>query len=81
MLTPLRITGAVIAVAALVGGSGANALAAADPATFGQHVSACARMSLGQRTDPPSVTCDHDGMAMTFANFGEMVLHMKTHPG
>ena len=81
MLSPLRLFAAAIAIAALAGGSAASAVAAEDPATFGQQVATCAQTSLGQRTSPPSLTCSHDGMAMTFANFGEMVLHMKAHHG
>ena len=79
MLKP-RLVGAAVAGAALAGGSAASAVAADRPATFGQDVSMCAQ-SLGQRTSPPSVTCSHDGTAMTFANLGEMVLHMKAHHG
>ena len=55
----------------------ASALAAAPAAAAGpgSHISDCARMALGQRADVPSVTCEHDGMTMTFANFGQMVVH------
>ena len=81
MLSPLRLVGVAVAVAALAGGSAASAVAAEDPATFGQQVAMCAQTSLGQRTNPPTITCNHDGMTMTFANFGEMVLHMKAHHG
>ena len=80
MLKPLRLVGAAVAVAALAGGSAASAGAADGPDTFGQDVAMCAQ-SLGQRTSPPSLTCGHDGTTMTFANFGEMVLHMKAHHG
>ena len=66
------VLGATLALAA---GSAGGALA---DNTFGQHVAACAHGSLGQRADPPSVTCTHDGMRMTFANFGEMVRHMRS---
>ena len=37
----------------------------------------CAQTSLDQRDNPPTVTCTHDGMTMTFATFGEMVQHMQ----
>ena len=56
-------------------GLSATALAADEP--FGQHVSMCAQMSLGQRDNAPQVTCTHDGITMTFANFGAMVQHMR----
>ena len=35
----------------------------------------------GSAHEPAELTCSHDGMTMTFANFGEMVLHMKAHDG
>ena len=49
--------------------------------SFGQHVATCAQMHLGQRDNPPAVTCTHDGMTMTFANFGAMVQHMRAMHG
>jgi len=48
--------------------------AAAEP--FGQHVAMCAHQ-LGARANAPAVSCSHDGMTMTFANFGAMVEHMR----
>ncbi len=70
--------GAALALAASLGGS---ALAADDPPSFGKHVSTCAREALGDRSNPPAVTCTHDGMSMPFANFGEMVQHLRAmHP-
>ena len=36
-------------------------------------------MSLGKRANPPEVTCSHDGHVHVFANFGEMVQHMREH--
>ncbi len=56
-------------------------LAIATPASavadsFGQHVAMCAH-ELGQRADAPAATCTHDGMTMTFVNFGSMVKHMR----
>jgi len=68
---------AAIAAVAVAGVFGANALADEHPSTFGRHVAMCAHASLGQRAAPPAVTCTHEGMTMTFATFGEMVLHMK----
>ncbi|MCC7388546.1 MAG: hypothetical protein IT431_07235 [Phycisphaerales bacterium] len=53
--------------------------AAAQPQPFGGHVSSCAQAHLGQRPDPPTVTCEHDGHLHTFATFGEMVRHMQAH--
>ena len=32
---------------------------------------------LGVRANAPKVTCTHDGMTMTFPNFGAMVKHMQ----
>jgi len=61
---------AVAAVAALALGGPA----AAEP--FGQHVAMCAHQ-LGARANAPAVSCSHDGMTMTFANFGAMVEHMR----
>ena len=49
----------------------------ASAAPFGEHVSSCAQQ-LGARDDPPTVTCAHDGMTMTFPNFGAMVEHIRT---
>lgn len=57
--------------------------AAAADANFGARVSQCAREHLGQRPDPPALTCTcvHDGMTQTFANFGEMVAQMRAMDG
>jgi hypothetical protein len=60
--------------AALAAAFSGSALAAGS---FGQQVSMCAQMHLGQRDNPPALTCTHDGMTMTFATFGEMVQHMR----
>jgi len=55
----------------------ALALAGTASATpFGQHVAMCAHQ-LGARGNAPEVTCSHDEMTMTFANFGAMVDHMR----
>jgi len=58
-----------VAALALVGPAGAG--------PFGQHVAMCAH-HLGVRANAPAVTCAHDGMTMTFPNFGAMVQHMRT---
>lgn len=65
-----RFAIAGIAGALLVGAGSANAVAA-EP--FGQHVAMCAHETLGQRDNPPAVTCD----GMSFDNFGLMVEHMR----
>ena len=72
MRTVHRLTVAA-AVATSVFGLGSGSAVAS---TFGQSVSMCAH-DLGQRADPPAVTCSHDGVTMTFANFGAMVEHMR----
>jgi len=64
----------IAAAAALAAGVSGNAFAAEEP--FGRHVSICAH-ELGKRADTSAVTCRHDGMRMTFANFGAMVQHMR----
>lgn len=61
--------------------AGSAAAAPSASAEFGQHVAACAQESLGQRQGPPSVTCTHDGMTMTFPTFGAMVQHMREMHG
>jgi hypothetical protein len=74
---------------AIVAASGATALGLAGPsaaapapqAELGQHIAFCAQESLGQRESPPSVTCVHDGMAMSFPTFGAMVQHMREMHG
>ena len=70
-----RFVVTVIAAAALAAGVSSNALASDGP--LGRDVSACAQTSLGQRVDPPAVTCTHDGESMSFPNFGAMVAHMR----
>ena len=52
---------------------------AAGAGGFGRDVAACARDHLGQRDGAPAVTCNHDGMQMSFPTFGAMVLHMQQH--
>lgn len=74
--------GSLIAAGALALVLAGVAGASPNPATDdGQHVATCAQEHLGQRADPPSVTCTHDGMEMTFATFGKMVQHMLEHHG
>jgi hypothetical protein len=65
-----------IATSAAIG-AGLSGSALADN-SFGTQVATCAHTTLAQRANPPSVTCTHDGMTMTFANFGEMVQHMHS---
>jgi hypothetical protein len=67
-----RLTIAGLIVAGFTGGTATST--AAD--VFGQHVAFCAHEQ-GQRPDAPAVTCTHDGMTMTFDNFGAMVEHMR----
>ena len=69
---------AMAAVAAVAPGVGQ---AAPTDEPFGQHVSECAKTSLGKRANPPEVTCMHAGHMHDFANFGEMVQHMREHHG
>ena len=69
-----RLILALAATAALAAGFSGSAVA---DNSFGQQVAMCAQTTLGQRDTPPAVTCTHDGMTMTFANFGEMVQHMR----
>lgn len=76
MSRTFRLTAALAVSVALAAGSAAGALAApSDSAAFGQHGASCAKEHLGQRTNPPQVTCAHD--ERTFDNFGEMVQHIK----
>lgn len=64
----LTATATALAATALTG------TASAEP--LGPHVAMCAHQ-LGGRNDAPAVTCSHDGMTMTFPNFGAMVQHMR----
>ena len=70
-----RLILALTATLALAAGITGSAIAADS---FGQHVAMCAHTTLGQRDNPPTVVCTHDGMTMSFANFGQMVLHMRS---
>jgi hypothetical protein len=65
----------LLTIAAIGAAGGTNAYAAGE--LFGQHVAACAQMSLGERADPSAVTCTHDGTSVTFPTFGAMVAHMR----
>lgn len=75
MRNSLRFIVLLVASTGLMMGSPATAQA--DDA-FGQMVAMCAQMDLGERGNPPTVTCVCDGETMTFANFGAMVKHMKS---
>ena len=72
---------AILAAATVAAASPGVARAAQIDEPFGQHVSECAKMSLGKRASPPLVTCSHDGHTHVFANFGEMVQQMRVHHG
>ncbi len=72
-----RLMLALAASIALAAGFSGSALAD-ESSSFGQHVASCAQATLGQRDNPPAVTCACDGTTMTFANFGAMVEHMQT---
>jgi hypothetical protein len=73
----LRFLLAALVAGAMAAGPARSALAADGSSDFGQHVAMCAQMSLGDRVNPPEVSCTHDGMTMTFANSGEVVQHMR----
>jgi hypothetical protein len=74
----IRLMTVVAAVGATVAGPTSTAFAAADSAAAGQHIAKCAREHLGQRENPPAITCTMpDGSTMTFPNFGAMVQHMR----
>ena len=67
----------VVACAVLAAGLPATAVAAGDdPAAPGGHIASCAQINLPPGENPPAITCEHDGHVHTFANFGEMVLHI-----
>lgn len=82
MPSPTRAPFSLAAVGALALAVAGTAVAAPSrSADFGRHVAACAQEHLGQRTDPPQITCTHDGMKMTFPTFGAMVRHMQEMHG
>ena len=74
------VTVAAVVLAATIASA---PVASADPPNepIGAHVSECARAALGQRVDPPAVTCSHDGHLHSFATFGELVAHLRAHHG
>ena len=76
-----RVVLAILATAAVAAVAPGVVQAAQTDEPFGQHVSNCAQTSLGKRANPPEVTCSHDGHTHVFANFGEMVQHMREHHG
>jgi len=76
-----RIVLAILATAALAAVAPGVVQAAQTDEPFGQHVSECAKASLGKRANPPEVTCSHHRHTNDFANFGEMVQHMREHHG
>lgn len=76
-----RVVVAILASAAVAAVSPGAVQAAETDEPFDQHVSNCAQTSLGKRATPPAVTCSHDGQLHVFANFGEMVQHMREHHG
>lgn len=74
----VRLMAIVVAVGAAVVVPTSSALAAAGSGASGQHVAMCAKENLGQRPNPPAMTCTMpDGSTMTFPNFGAMVQHMR----
>ena len=76
-----RVAAAILATAAVAAVTPGFVQAAGNAEPFGQSVSECAQTSLGKRANPPEVTCSHDGHLHVFANFGEMVHHMREHHG
>ena len=69
----------VAIVATLAGASTAPAAQSSEP--LGAHVSECAHGALGQRVDPPAVSCAHEDHVHSFATFGELVAHLREHHG
>ena len=69
-----RLSLVLIIITAVFAALSGSALASE---TLGTSVSACAQMHLGQRDNPPALTCSHDGTTLTFATFGDMVRHMQ----
>lgn len=64
----VSVTAAAIIAAVLAAGASA--------APLGQHAAMCAH-EIAPRSGA-SVTCTHDGVTMTFANFGAMVQQMRS---
>ena len=75
----LVITTALVSAVSLLGATAAPANTRDEP--LGAHISECAQSALGQRVDPPAVTCTHDGHVHTFATFGQLVAHVREHHG
>ena len=75
----LVVTATVVSAVSLLGAKAAPANTPDEP--LGAHISRCAQLALGQRIDPPAVTCSHDGHVHTFATFGELVAHAREHHG
>jgi hypothetical protein len=78
-LRHLVVTFALVSAVPLLGATAAPANTPGEP--LGAHISACAQLALGQRADPPAVTCTHDEHVHTFATFGELVAHVREHHG
>ena len=68
---------AVVVGAAFLGVPAAATAGGSPSAELGQHVATCAQEDPGQRDQPPAITCTHDGMQMSFPNFGAVVEHMR----
>jgi hypothetical protein len=73
-VTVRRVVLALATATAVAGCTSGGALAAGS----GQAISSCAQAMLGQRVEPPAVSCSCTGVPMTFANFGTMVIAMRT---
>ena len=73
------VTFVLVSAVPLLGATAAPANTPGDG--LGAHISECAQLALGQRVDPPAVTCTHDGHVHTFATFGELVAHVREHHG
>jgi hypothetical protein len=73
-LRRLSVAVGLASAATLAGASAASASPPVEP--LGAHVSECAQVALGQREDPPTLTCTHDGHVHSFATFGELVAHL-----
>jgi hypothetical protein len=67
----------VAACAAFAAGLPATARPAGDDAASpGGHIASCAQINLPPGEHRPAITCEQEGHVHTFANFGEMVLHI-----
>jgi hypothetical protein len=75
----VRVMSIVIALA--VGGMGTAAAAGGNPDNFGHAVYMCADMMLPYDIDSRGAITMimPDGSTMHWRNFGEMVIHMRTH--